>query len=63
MDATRTSMATVPRAGEPARDPTELSDDDLEHVVGGLTRTWTDGVVPAGAVGGLREVGPSALPA
>lgn len=39
--AAQADPTTVPVPASPAVSD-ELTDDDLEHVVGGLARTWTD---------------------
>ena len=39
--ATTSQPITDPHADRP-RDPTELTDSDLERVVGGLARTWIE---------------------
>ena len=59
--ATRLSPepASVPAAGPEAVD--ELSDEDLEHVVGGLTRAWSP--LDGGPAGGRIRFGVSSDPA
>jgi hypothetical protein len=47
----RTAAASLPAPAAPA-DPTELLDEELERVVGGLRRAWFGGV---GGLGGLGD--------
>jgi hypothetical protein len=56
------SRTNVPSPSDPAPDSLaadELSDEDLEYVVGGLARVWMDDVPPTSilpAVGPIRSL-------
>ena len=62
MDAICSLADTASRGAERAPDPTELSDADLEHVVGGLTRVWIPALERADGAAAFAPMAPTVLP-